>query len=660
MIKNLLLSIALLLSALFVNAQSMEFEPNNTILQNTALNTFTAPDSIGAFITASNNSDSVDFLKIILPYCGSWKFNLINPNGTSCNINMKLYNGQNLANQINNTNFNFTAGIPEPVILSCGGIIYVQIDQTSGTDLGAYTVEITADLNNDGWECNNNFSQATLLPTDTIVTTMLWGYDFNGEGDRDYFKVVAPQCGVLNITTSNIGGGGATNQDIQITVYQPDTLTQLHAPYGNCNSTLTGFSYMVQPGIVYVKIDDINASNSGSSCYQYQLSNTPFTLTFSFDTSDSCECNNTYASACQVPINSSHQIKLWGFNDNLSPSFPNGEDVDFYKVIAPQCGILHIKADNIGGGASTNQDIRITVFQPDTLTQMATPAQACDAATVEGYFLVQSGPVYVRIDDATASNSGSCYYGYQMSDIPFTLSFYFDTSDSCECNNTFSTACQIQQNSSHQIKLWGINGTMTILGEEDRDHFYLTIPQCSQLTVNASNIGGGAATTQDIQISVFQPDTLTQVAGSPVSNCNSATVTGTFNVLPGIAYIKIDDATAPNSGSCYYGYETSNTPFNLSVSVSNCVSIDEINSFSNFSISPNPTKNNLTIELSEQNNLKSSVSIINVLGEKLYQQNFSNQSKLTIDVSDFPSGIYFVQIANDKGKRGATKKFIKE
>ena len=99
---------------------------------------------------------------------------------------------------------------------------------------------------------------------------------------------------------------------------------------------------------------------------------------------------------------------------------------------------------------------------------------------------------------------------------------------------------------------------------------------------------------------------------------------------------------------------------NCSISSCNPTGITETTLNNSFNLFPNPSKDKLTIYLSEQNNLKSSVSIINVLGAKLYQQNFSNQSKLTIDVSDFPSGIYFVQIANDKGKRGATKKFIKE
>ncbi|MBL0031063.1 MAG: hypothetical protein IPP27_02375 [Bacteroidetes bacterium] len=155
-----------------------ETEPNNTIIQNIPANTFNAPDSISASITTSSPDDK-DFFKIVLPYCGSWSFNLINPIGSPCVLRMYLYNGQNTSNVIISSGgvvFDFNAGIPDPVIINCGGIMYIQIDQTSGADLGAYSLEITENTFS-GFVCNTDSGLAQLVTTDTTLESRLYGYD---------------------------------------------------------------------------------------------------------------------------------------------------------------------------------------------------------------------------------------------------------------------------------------------------------------------------------------------------------------------------------------------------------------------------------------------------------------------------------------------------
>lgn len=79
------------------------------------------------------------------------------------------------------------------------------------------------------------------------------------------------------------------------------------------------------------------------------------------------------------------------------------------------------------------------------------------------------------------------------------------------------------------------------------------------------------------------------------------------------------------------------------------------NSLADASISlyPNPANEFLHITLTSLSNpLK--IEIYNQLGQCIYTKNFENK----IDVSAFPSGIYFMEIKNDKGT--SRKKFIKE
>ncbi len=76
-----------------------------------------------------------------------------------------------------------------------------------------------------------------------------------------------------------------------------------------------------------------------------------------------------------------------------------------------------------------------------------------------------------------------------------------------------------------------------------------------------------------------------------------------------------------------------------------------------FILYPNPAKNTLTIELSENRNVKS-ISIYNILGQIVMRlpADFSNGS-MTWDISGLVSGTYLVEIISDKGK--TNKKFIK-
>jgi hypothetical protein len=72
-------------------------------------------------------------------------------------------------------------------------------------------------------------------------------------------------------------------------------------------------------------------------------------------------------------------------------------------------------------------------------------------------------------------------------------------------------------------------------------------------------------------------------------------------------------------------------------------------------LSPNPVVKYLTI--TAYDNLKA-VSIFNQLGELFHSLAIINKSQITVDCEDFPPGIYYVQIQNDKGC--FTQKLIKQ
>jgi len=167
------------------------------------------------------------------------------------------------------------------------------------------------------------------------------------------------------------------------------------------------------------------------------------------------------------------------------------------------------------------------------------------------------------------------------------------------------------------------------------------------------------------------------------NNCDS-TVMVELNVLPAID-ITITNAsstlTSNQSGATYQwldcddGYAiipsatnqaytaTLNGNYAVEITLGNCVEtsaceiiiIDEINEVDNTNliIYPNPTKGKLNIEFA---NLEvSNVKIVNVIGEIIYQ--FQNvDSKLTVDLSGWNQGVYFIRV--DDGENIMTGKVI--
>ena len=76
-----------------------------------------------------------------------------------------------------------------------------------------------------------------------------------------------------------------------------------------------------------------------------------------------------------------------------------------------------------------------------------------------------------------------------------------------------------------------------------------------------------------------------------------------------------------------------------------------------FSLYPNPTKDNFTIAFKD--NLSSySVEVFDVTGKTIYENNFAQSSNLvqTINLDNATSGVYFVNIKSDKGL--VTKKLV--
>jgi hypothetical protein len=75
-----------------------------------------------------------------------------------------------------------------------------------------------------------------------------------------------------------------------------------------------------------------------------------------------------------------------------------------------------------------------------------------------------------------------------------------------------------------------------------------------------------------------------------------------------------------------------------------------------YTISPNPVNQTLFVAFEGQNDLKSSIQIMDVLGNRLKWISSEKGNLKQIDVSDFASGIYFLKI--EMGNKVGVKKFV--
>ena len=84
-------------------------------------------------------------------------------------------------------------------------------------------------------------------------------------------------------------------------------------------------------------------------------------------------------------------------------------------------------------------------------------------------------------------------------------------------------------------------------------------------------------------------------------------------------------------------------------------SLNEISS-QYFSIYPNPAINNITINAGDLQSTICDFRIYDVVGNLVLEKSFNN--KTSLDVSTFPSGVYFIKVISEKGIE--VRKFIKE
>ena len=215
--------------------------------------------------------------------------------------------------------------------------------------------------------------------------------------------------------------------------------------------------------------------------------------------------------------------------------------------------------------------------------------------------------------------------------------------DIYESNNTASTAYNLPINFS------GNNSTILTTGSNshtgaDHDYYSINLPNGFDYIVTARvhdshNSGNGQIYTNDVlwsySVAGNWSHAIDDVMASNISVSNGGTVN--FQVSP------------------YFQGQTGTYLLDIQISRVSPTLINDVNISNSFSISPNPTKDNLNITNSNNQKIET-ISIIDISG-KIIKEITPSMSQPIIPVQDLKRGTYFVIIYSSNKKW--QQKFIK-
>ena len=163
------------------------------------------------------------------------------------------------------------------------------------------------------------------------------------------------------------------------------------------------------------------------------------------------------------------------------------------------------------------------------------------------------------------------------------------------------------------------------------------------IQVNALNRCGNGSYIKNVLVNPIPPTPTITVAGSTLT---SSAATGNQWFLNGLSIAGATSQTYVYSTIGVYTVEVTTAGCSALSLPLNATGIDESSFDNSITISPNPFSSQTTISFSEEQR-NTVIKITDVLG-KTIQQLTTNNQQLTLDMTDYAKGIYFVQIMDEK------------
>lgn len=253
-----------------------------------------------------------------------------------------------------------------------------------------------------------------------------------------------------------------------------------------------------------------------------------------------------------------------------------------------------------------------------------------------------SGTYFVVVTDSNGC-SGSDSISVTINDFPVVNL----GADTALCGGS------ITMNAGNQgaTFLWNDNSTAQTLNASSSGIYFVTVTD--------SNV---CSTTDSIQITVNALPVLTLSATSTNVCFDDADVTlnatpvgGTFSG-PGVTGNLFTPSLAGNgTQTVIYSFTDTNScsaSTTLNITVSACVGIEENKSVP-FTMYPNPSNGNVTLNLNYNNSV---VEVVDVLGNTISSQRYNNAGQVQLNMNGAADGIYFVRVTS--GNEESVQKLI--
>ena len=127
--------------------------------------------------------------------------------------------------------------------------------------------------------------------------------------------------------------------------------------------------------------------------------------------------------------------------------------------------------------------------------------------------------------------------------------------------------------------------------------------------------------------------------------------------LPMIGFGQVDKLIFSSGDTIWVDY--SNACEQLTVASSRFAAPEE-ETLSIFEVYPNPATDKLTIKIVLENEEVLQLQFISTLGQIIETHSVLSQEELSIDISNYTSGMYMLHLVNNKGKTIATQKLTVE
>ena len=499
-------------------------------------------------------------------------------------------------------------------------VLYLRVLPYNSGNVGTYrlNIEVLRAILPDKYEDNDSeMSAYTLATVNSASQTITADANFHIESDEDFYKIILPAgydykvnaiiYTSYNSTTYTADAKFATSTD--------------GVSWSNNYGTQMPEMSLSGSAVLFFRVLPYTIGELGTYQLNIQVQRTQTTPSIN---PDQYENNNSVATAYTLTTVNNNSAQV-----SADANFHIEGDADFYKIILP-----------VGYDYKVNAILN-TSYNSATYTAAAKFATSLDGATWSNNYITQmpemslsgSAVIFFRVLPYTNDELGTYQLNIQVQRTQSTPSI---NPDQYENNNSVATAYTLTTVNTNSAQ---VSAEANFHVSNDVDFYKVVLPAGYDYTVNATLYSKANSTSYTAQASF-------------------ATSTNGGSAWAGDYVTQMPEMTVSNGGTVYFRVALNSDDlgtYKLAISVQrkSLVGIGETDNLAEWTVYPIPATDVLNI--SAPDGVESYTLDLLAMDGKLIRKYYGEVS--SINVSDLPSGIYFVRIV--AGKSVVIRKWVK-